>query len=187
MLSFLFLQVHTYLYLKTEEKLNKERIGKLPASKTLPASEVWGGTECWALASGRGLAQSKRDSQLHVQHYHEESQSRGKQKTEQDLGTEQSSKPVRWMLNYFSSDKNKLKQKPNNLEFKTKNKNVTKNATTNHGNGDKRSHDFSWKAWKRQQPPTKSKTVSVDATQRHIEKYTGQKGGNKAVGLAGQA
>lgn len=36
-----------------------------------------------------------------------------------------------------------------------------------------------------------SKTVSVDATQRHVEreKYTGQKGwgGSEAVGLAGQA
>lgn len=56
MLSFLFLQAHIYLYLKTEEKLNNERIRKLPASKTLPASEVCGGTECWALASGRGFA-----------------------------------------------------------------------------------------------------------------------------------
>lgn len=56
---------------------------------------------------------------------------------------------------------NKLKQKSNNLEFKTKDRNFTKNTTTNHGNGDKLLHDFSWKAWKRQQPPTKSLKASV--------------------------
>lgn len=117
-------------------------------------------------------------------------------KTEQDLGTKQSSKSVRWMLNYFSSDENKLKQKPNNLEFKMKNKNIP-----THPPKKQKNYHQPWQWWQtvtwiflkglKKATATHKvfKSISVDATQRHIdrEKYTGQKGWgeNRLVGWPG--